>query len=625
MKPIIQLDKSLINKIAAGEVVERPLNVVKELTENAIDAGATILTIEITDGGLTMIRITDNGSGIAKKDLPLAFARHATSKIANIDDLFTVQTLGFRGEALSSIAAVSKVELITKTQSDIEGTRIEIHGGEMVKSQAIGCAVGTSIIVNQLFYNTPARRKFLKKPASEAGLVSECVQRLALGNPNLSIKYISNNQVVFQTNGSGDLKNTILNCYSRDIASNLVAVDATEENMVLTGFVGKPSIARSNRNYGNFFINGRLIQSQILRRAVESAMRTMIGAGRFPLYVLNLNMPFDDIDVNVHPTKLDVRFAHESNVFDFIEHSISHALLENDLVPKKIEPRREIIKKYPTIEPIIKPRQIDLHPFSVQNAYLVKQKEQLLASKGHDDVIAEPQKTYTHINTHLPEPPYMPETSDKPRTNELSNSVLLYETTLEQHDFTDYKILGLAFNTYWLIEKETSIYLLDQHAAHERVLYETIKQQVMSKSIPSQRLMFPLEVSLTPHEMHVLTENLQIFQDFGFEFDNEDAMRILAVPLLYKGPVDSLFFMELLDKLEDTGFKDNHVYEHKLNMLFMTACKAAVKAGDKLSTEEAHALIKQLLELDNPFTCPHGRPTLIEISQREIERRFARS
>jgi len=314
MKPIIQLDQGLINKIAAGEVVERPLSVVKELTENSIDAGATVITVEITDGGLTSIRVTDNGGGIAAEELKLAFSRHATSKIASIDDLFEVRTLGFRGEALSSIAAVSHVEMITKTAHAITGTKVEIHGGKILSRQSIGCANGTTIVVANLFYNTPARRKFLKKPATEAGYISDCLQRLALGNPGLTLRYINNGKIVFQSTGNGDLKTAMLNIYGREIAAKVIPVDAGVGELYLHGLVGKPESARGNRRYGTFFINGRYIQSGLLTKAMETAFSQLLPGGKFPLFVLNLKLPFDSLDVNVHPTKMDVRFAEEERI-----------------------------------------------------------------------------------------------------------------------------------------------------------------------------------------------------------------------------------------------------------------------------------------------------------------------
>ena len=342
MNQITQLSQSLINKIAAGEVVERPLSVVKELTENAIDAGAGTITVEIRDGGLTLVRVTDNGGGISAADLPLAFARHATSKITDFNDLMNVQTLGFRGEALSSIAAVAQVEMITKTREETAGTRVEIHGGKLISNSAIGAADGTSVSVANLFFNTPARRKFLKKPATEAGLISHCLERLALGNPGLVLRYINNGEIVFQTAGNGDLRTAMLNIYGREVAQNTATIDAAANQMRLHGLVGKPETARGNRRHGSFFINGRYVESKLISRAIEAAMKTMLPVGKFPVYALNFTLPADSLDVNVHPTKMDVRFAEEDAVFAFIEDAVRDALEEHNLIPKNYRPRREI-------------------------------------------------------------------------------------------------------------------------------------------------------------------------------------------------------------------------------------------------------------------------------------------
>jgi len=334
MKPIIQLNQPLINKIAAGEVVERPLSVVKELLENAIDAGASNITVEIAEGGLSSIRVTDNGVGIPAEQILLAFARHATSKIASIEDLFEVGTLGFRGEALSSIAAVAQVEMITKTAGAVTGVRVEIHGGQLISRAEIGTAGGTTVVVSNLFFNTPARRKFLKKPATEAGYIADCLQKLALGNPGLTIRFINNGQITFQASGRGDLKTAMLNVYGHESAAKLVNIDAALDEIRITGLMGKPEIARGNRGRQSFFINGRLIVSKLLTQAVEEAAKSMLPGGKFPVYALNLEIPYEDVDVNVHPTKMDVRFADEDGVYRFICGAVREALTENNLIPE---------------------------------------------------------------------------------------------------------------------------------------------------------------------------------------------------------------------------------------------------------------------------------------------------
>ena len=628
MNPIVQLTQGLINKIAAGEVVERPLSVVKELTENAIDAGATTITVEISDGGLSFIRITDNGGGISASDLPLAFARHATSKITNLEDLFQVETLGFRGEALSSIAAVAQVEMITKTHMAVTGTRVEIHGGKLISSSEIGCANGTTVIVSNLFYNTPARRKFLKKPAVEAGYIADCLERLALGNPGLTLRYINNSKPVFGTNGNGDLKSALLNVYNREVAVKVVPVDAKIENydreFHLTGFVGKPEIARGNRQHGSFFINGRYIQSKLLTRGVESAMKTMLPSGKFPVYVLNLKMPFDALDVNVHPTKMDVRFADEDLIFSLVEGGVREALETQNLIPT-VHHKPKPLPKLPEQEQI----EINSEILTPVKETLVKEipVEGVLTNKP----LAEEIKSESHLPKHGPwlESPLLEKhpLKDMVGNNSSKNFTSMKEAqaTGPKRHFKDYKIIDLIFSTYWIISQEDSMFLIDQHAAHERVLYEEILQKATSEKVHAQQLLTPITLRLTPKEKQLLEDNKQIFTDFGFEIaGTSDLPEITTVPILMKGPVTSGFFTEILDKIGDVGFSDKSPYIYKTELVAMAACKAAIKGGDSTTKEEAQGLIEKLLNLENPFTCPHGRPTIIEIQKSKIEGWFKR-
>ena len=617
MKPIIQLNQPLINKIAAGEVVERPLSVVKELIENAIDAGASAITVEIADGGLTSIRVTDNGAGIPSDQILLAFARHATSKIASMEDLFEVGTLGFRGEALSSIAAVAQVEMVTKTAGQVMGMRVEIHGGELINQREVGAANGTTIVVNNLFYNTPARRKFLKKPGTEAGYIADCLQKLALGNPSLTIRYINNGEIAFQTNGRGDLKMAMLNIYGRETASILVNVTAELEDMKLTGLVAKPEAARGNRQRQSFFINGRLIQSKILTQAVEEATRTMLPSGKFPVYALNLMLPHETVDVNVHPTKMDVRFADEDGVYRFVCGAVREALTESNLIPEVRFSGKKGTETLPQSSN-------DERSHYVPNNNEPNNKLALQANKKTADI-----SNLYHMSISDTAPikqPILPQKYEQPLT--------LREETPQAPTvgfFTNYRILGLVFGTYWLITQDESLYLIDQHAAHERVLYEEIKEKTANGAINSQRLVAPIAIRLTPREVSLLKENLPLFTRFGFEIavPSEAATHtpaeILAVPTIFKGPVNTGFFTDLLDKISDVGFSGAGVYAHKTEAMAMAACKASVKAGDGISETEAHGLIKKILSLENPFTCPHGRPTIIEITKRELTRRFKRS
>jgi DNA mismatch repair protein MutL len=664
MKPIIQLEQRLIDKIAAGEVVERPLSVVKELTENAIDAGAGQITVEIIDGGLTKIRVTDNGSGIPAGELPLAFARHATSKITRADDLFSITTLGFRGEALSSISAVSLVEMVTKTQGAVTGQRVEISGGRFVNQREVGCADGTTVIVSNLFFNVPARRKFLKKPSTEAGYIADFLQKLALGNPGLCLRYISNGTTVFQTNGNGDLRTVVLNVYGRDVVGKVIPVDAGvkpednqnntndigdnqngEHSMRLYGLLGKPEIARGNRSHGTFFINGRYIQSRLLHTAVESAFKTRLPSGKFPLFILNLNLPAFSLDVNVHPTKMDVRFADEEAVCTFIRQALEEALDDHNLIPKARIPRHreDEIKQLDQIiihEKITaKPSSGEYHTLKtqpdlqekrslreddLQTRDFNKSTEKVFFQKEQNDSIPSgltppgsfPSDSYPSDLTpsgSFPSDSYPPDSFPP-------------DSTPPTHlpFFRHYTILGLIFNTYWLISQGDSLYLVDQHAAHERVLYEKILKSAAQSSVHTQPLLVPVPLRLTPRESQTLRDNEPHFNRLGFALTWGNEPSLTAVPFLFKGPVTSGFFMELLDKLAKDFTDNENIYTQKTELIAITACKAAVKGGDSLSQEEAHDLLKQLLQMDNPFTCPHGRPTIIEVSRRELERRFKR-
>jgi len=656
MNPIIQLNQPLINKIAAGEVVERPLSVVKELIENAIDAGASNITVEIADGGLSAIRVTDNGRGIPADQILLAFARHATSKISSLEDLFEVGTLGFRGEALSSIAAVSQVEMITKTSQQEMGVRVEIHGGEVVNRQVAGVVDGTTAIVNNLFYNTPARRKFLKKPATEAGYIADCLQKLALGNPGLTIRYINNGQIAFQTNGNGDLKTAMLNIYGRETAAQLVGISGQLDDMGLHGFIGKPAAARGNRQRQSFFINGRLIQSRLLTQAVEEATKTMLPVGKFPVYALSLSIPFDEVDVNVHPTKMDVRFQDDEGVMRFVRGVIREALTESNLIPEWRESGARSLRAEKSsagssspgtlhhreldlpqrVYSDVRPHQVDTNPAEAhlsninQTGLRPSQSplRQLSASNGDGG-----EATTRACNDERRAVAGAHNDDRSKSTSDASQPLSLREVGTSDAPltfFTEYHIIDLIFGTYWLVTQGESLYLIDQHAAHERVLYEEILAKTVAGPIQAQQLLVPISLRLTPREASLLKDNLALFARFGFEIAdlNENSPQsgaaITTVPYFFKGPATTNFFTDLLDKLSEAGFSRAGVFAHKTEAIAMAACKTAVKGGDNLTKAEARELIEKMLSLENPFTCPHGRPTIIEITRRELERRFKR-
>ena len=603
---IKQLDRQLINKIAAGEVVDRPLSVVKELAENAIDANATAITVEIKDGGTSFIRVTDNGSGIPTNQVMLAFALHATSKISDIDDLTRIGTLGFRGEALASIASVSQIEMITKTAGELSGSRVELHGGTLIARQDIGCIEGTTINVSNLFFNTPARLKFLKKPATEAGYVTDLMQRLALGYPHLAIRYISGGQIMIATNGNGDLKTVIYSIYGKDVARGLISVDNDNANSAgfISGYIGRPENARGSRSGENFFINGRYIKSELLQSAVEDAYRERLASGRFPLCVLHLRLEPQQVDVNVHPAKLEVRFADEREIHIRVNEAVRAALSSSDLTPIARPPSRTRTR----IQPVAKHDLQVADEIRLPNtAHEISETHEI--SDAHE--ISEAPETYESYESSKPPETYEPseiKTSENP-------SITMGEgatSTARSHEFS---IIAQIFSTYWLAVREDELFLIDQHAAHERILYEEKQKQLKNQMPISQPLIEPQKLNLSPKELEIATEHKKALFDFGFEFDDD---KLTAVP----AGVDFAFFAELLDKLESGSEAPISKIREEIAM---AACKAAVKANDLLGTSEARSLINRMLTLENPYFCPHGRPTMVKLTKREIERMFNRT
>jgi len=597
------LDDNLINKIAAGEVVERPSSVVKELVENSIDAGATQITVEIATGGISMIRIADNGKGITANEVYSAFTRHATSKISSFEDLEEVLTLGFRGEALASIASVSQVEMITKQEDAIIGRKIEIHGGKLISEEDIGANNGTTIIVRNLFFNTPARRKFLKKPATESSYITEIINRLALGNPSVSFRYIVNNSEILYTNGNGDLKTVILNILGKETAKNLVAIDFNKNGFGLNGFVCKPQISRGNRSYGNFFINGRFIKSDIVQQAALDAFKTRLPIGKFPIFVLSLSIDPKMVDVNVHPTKLEVRFENEDEIYDICKESIDKALMSEVLIQQheaKVEPPENPFKSKSIIADTLN--------------FLYEPKAEL---EKPSFVTAREVETPVYEVKKVEEKAIIPKQVEKAIEKPVKKNTF----------FANYRIIGQFFYTYWIIQQGSSVYLIDQHAAHERILYEEMYNKLKNEKVDSQRLLQPVVFDFSEAEKIVVEENLDLFENFGFELEKLDEEKYVlnAVPFIFKGPVSSSFFMDIVDKLgEKVGSSEENIYDTKFENIVSMACKKAVKGNDKLNFLEAKELIERLLNLENPFTCPHGRPTIIELTRTEVEKMFKR-
>lgn len=600
--PNIQiLDQNTINQIAAGEVIERPASVVKELLENAIDAKATAITVEIKEGGISFIRITDNGCGIAKEEIPLAFLRHSTSKIRSVEDLMTATSLGFRGEALSSIAAVSQVELITKVSSSLNGCRYCIEGGTEKIFEEIGCPEGTTFLVRNLFYNTPARRKFLKSAQTEAGYISDIVEKIALSHPEISIRFIHNNQNKLHTSGNCNLKDIVYRIYGRDIATNLLSVQASMESISVYGFIGKPLISRGNRAYENYYINGRYIRSSMISKVIEDAYQSFLMQHKYPFTVLHIQIDSNLLDINVHPTKMDLRIKDAENLIPFLYHTLYNILSSKELIPevsleeKKLEPAFERSKEYEK----------------------VKKREERLAEPFEKNRIAKEQQIKEQALYQINQKPFI----EQAEQIELFNGQFLAEEAKEQH-----RIIGQVFETYWLVEYQNKLFIIDQHAAHEKVLYEKMMTRLQTQQLISQMLNPPMILTLSIREEELFIRFQSYFEKIGFVIEHfggkEYAIR--AVPDSLLGIAQKELFLELLDNLAEevqTQTITSSILNEKIASM---SCKAAVKGNHTLSKLEVEALIEELMKLENPYHCPHGRPTIVVMSKYEMEKKFKR-
>lgn len=612
MAVIHVLDQNTINQIAAGEVVERPASIVKELVENAVDAHATAITIEIKSGGVDFIRITDNGSGIEKEQIKKAFLRHATSKISSAEDLETVGSLGFRGEALSSIAAVAKVEVITKTDVGISGVRYMIEGGEEIAYEEVGCPEGTTFIVRNLFYNTPARRKFLKSAMTEAGYVEAFVQRLALSHPDISFKFICDNKNKISTAGNGNLKDVIYHLYGRDIAMNLLEVHFCENAITIDGFIGKPVISRGNRNYENYFVNGRYLKNNIITSSIEEGYKGHSMVHKFPFTALMIQMDTHLFDVNVHPAKMEMRFKNGEELYTAIVNAVQQSFRKKELIPKvslekQVENRLPERKKVP--EPFEKKRrQIEEHFLNLPKEKI----EEIERRKKEDSLpVTEEKQQVLPIKE---DPKYT-----VGKQMQLADMPLLSKEARPRH-----RLIGQVFKTYWIVEYEEQIFFVDQHAAHEKVLYEKLKKNLQEKTLEQQMVAPPIILSFSMKEK----EKYLLFQDafaaLGFQIEEfgGDEYCIRAVPSNLFNIDQQDLFIELLDSLDEGSRKLNlDVITDKLATM---ACKAAVKGNQKMSFQEMDRLMDQLLELENPYQCPHGRPTIIAMTKYELEKKFKR-
>ncbi len=643
MSKIHILDNSLINKIAAGEVVERPASVVKELMENSVDAGADTVIAEIQNGGINLIKITDNGKGIPSDETETAFLRHATSKLNKFEELGNILTLGFRGEALSSIASVAQVEMLTKTADEETGTKINIEGGKIIGKSPCALAGGTVFTVKNLFYNTPARRKFLKKPSTESGYVSEVVYRLAMGHPEVSVTFINNGSTVFRTNGSGDLKTAVLSLYGSEMAQALIPVLIERDGYKIEGLIGKPEFNRGNRSYENFFIKGRYIKSSLVSRAVEDAYKGRLMVGKFPVFMLNMSVPPDTVDVNVHPTKLEARFSNENFIYDLLYSAVFNTLKKQVLIPKTtwdapkkaFEPVPSIIeeKNGPQKMQETAAEKAELPKKLIDEDILLfnepkKPAEKAVFSPSMHDAINKIMDSIPQDNEdNIPIKPELPQRSEENKDIKPHTQQDFLDKIDDTHIFfNNYKIVGQLFSTYWIIEQGSSMYMIDQHAAHERVLYEQLVNKVSDdgERNVSQLLLQPIAVNVTAAETDIIENNRELFEKFGFDIEpfGANAYALRAVPYILKEPSGAAFFTEIIDMLREQPVSTP--YQARLDAIATMSCKAAVKGNDKLSYSEAKELIESLLKLENPFSCPHGRPTIIEMSKYELEKKFKR-
>ena len=640
MSKIQVLSKQTSDQIAAGEVVERPASVVKELVENAIDAGATAVSVETENGGITRIRVTDNGSGIPKEDIPTAFKTHATSKIREISDLETVMSLGFRGEALPSIASVSKVTLITKTKDDFVGTSYFMAGGENPVQEEIGTPDGTTVIVEDLFYNTPARRKFLKTPITENSYVGDILEKFALGHPEIRFKWTGNGNIRLSTDGNGRTGDLIYSIFGRDTAKETIEIHYEADGIKVDGFIGKPVIVRGNRGSENYFINGRFVKSKVVERALEDAYAPFLMQHRYPFALLYLTMAPSEYDVNVHPTKMELRFLRESAVYDVVKKAVTDGLMERELIPdvSLSEEKEETDKKiYEAPEPFEEKRIRETAKYGETKTESPDLKPDTAASnaekpclrQGNQTEGKEPPKTSVKDKFNDIFGKIHDTTTDSPKGNNPENTEKDGQMTLGKEFLgsvreKSYRLIGQLFRTYWLIEVNDSLYILDQHAAHEKVLYERFMKTLSEKKISTAYISPPVVITVTEQENLVLNRFADVFRDLGFEIEffgqKEYAVTGLPNDIVTKDIAG--LFNELLSGLtESYGALKKETVTDKIASM---SCKAAVKGNDFMTYEEADALIRELLTLQNPYACPHGRPTLISITKTELEKKFKR-
>lgn len=696
------LDQNTINKIAAGEVIEKPSSVIKELVENSIDSGATAITVEVKGSGLSFLRVTDNGAGIKKDEVKLAFLRHATSKLVTVEDLLSISSLGFRGEALASIASVAQVEMITKTADDVTGLRYQIHGGREISSEEIGAPGGTTIIVRNLFYNTPARKKFMKTDLTEISYIYDLMCRICMSHPKISFKFISNGTDKLFTSGNGKLRDIIYHIYGRDITSNLLEINAKNDYMKISGYIARPCISRGNRSFEGYYVNHRYIKSAVLTKAIEDAFRTFVMIHKFPFTEINFQVRPDLLDVNVHPTKMELKFANSQDIYSFTYNAIRETLLFKELIPdvapgKDSKPETykqrnvgdapeafENKRREALVGPAAQAKAAPTHMVTdnrlvkSENAAVLDQRQMKPKSASTSESQARPEGTSTALQQPLkPEnipAPVRPiidvidETKDTNTSAEKKSDNNTYEQPqksgysysgrhqeipgskvaenktsymavddrkyVQQNMFQEkfltkearakHRLIGQLFKTYWLIEYDGKFFIMDQHAAHEKVKYEELMENYKNKKIYSQYLMPPAVVTLSATEIEFLHENMETFEALGYQIENFGGreFKLNAVPDNLFGLDGRELFIDFIADASSSAKKVTiDVFIHKLSTM---ACKAAIKGNTEISFKEADALIDQLLKLENPYTCPHGRPTVISMTEAEIEKKFKR-
>ena len=696
MGNIVLLDDLTINKIAAGEVIERPASVVKELVENSIDAGATNINIEIKNGGISYIRITDNGKGIMPDDMEMAFERHATSKIRNASDLETVTSMGFRGEALASIAAISKVEMISKTGENEIGYKVNVQAGKIINKEETGCSKGTIITITDLFFNTPVRYKFLKKDFTEAGYIEDVITRIALVHPEIAIKLTSSGKTIIQTSGNGDIKSVVYGIYGKDVADNILEVNYQYEDIKVTGVIGKPVIARSNRGNQIFFVNKRYIKDKTLTSAAEQAFKGLLTIGKYGFLILNIEMSPSKVDVNVHPAKLEVRFQDENTIFKAVYHAIKETLLKGELVPEdkpveikrqetivtpgETEIKKESIKFSDLLQKMVSkkeekevedPFEYKANPIAeiYSNKYGVREEEesykiqnkQITEETAEEDELSKMdtqvintqeinekimgkiteldnlkieensknfEEMYAKTFGNLPKTENKEEPKDETKVKteelEMAEKISMFDN-MKDKTIPKYKFIGIAFATYIIIEIDNELYIIDQHAAHERIMYEKIKKNFYSDGEKdSQLMLLPDIINLTHKEMDIAKENIPVFEKAGFMLEQfgENTIKLTGVPNICIDLDTKQLFLETLDEINTVARTAKQEIEEKF--IATLACKSAVKANMVLTKDEVDNLMKQLLVLPNPFTCPHGRPTAIHLTKNDIEKKFSR-